>query len=52
MVSVDHHHLGKAVGVDGVVGKADLVPLSSGVNNVVCEGRGEEGCDFFTWGMF
>ena len=46
MVSVDHHHLGKAVGVDGVVGKADLVPLASGVNNVVCEGRGGRGVIF------
>ena len=35
VVSSDHHDLGKAVWVDGVVGKANLVPLTSGIHHIV-----------------
>ena len=41
MVSVHHHDLGKAVGVDGMVSKPNLVPLACGVHNVVCRGEKE-----------
>ena len=32
----DHHHLGKAVRVDGVVSKSNLVALPRRINHVVC----------------
>ena len=35
MVSVDHHDLGEAVGVAGVIGKSDLVALSSSIHHVI-----------------
>ena len=34
--SIDHHHLGKTVGVDGVVSKTNLVPFTCGINDVIC----------------
>lgn len=37
VVAVDHHHLGAAVGVDRVVGEADLVAFARRVNDVLCE---------------
>jgi len=36
MVAVDHHDLCVAVGVDGVIGKADLVALASSIHHKVC----------------
>ena len=35
VVSVHHHHLGVAVGVDGVVGEPDLVPLPRRVHHEI-----------------
>ena len=42
MVSVDHHDLGKAVRVYGVVSKPDLVPFASSIHDKVWgrEGKG------------
>ena len=46
VISIDHHHFGKAVGVDGMVCKPYLVPLPSGVHHKIWEGGGEWGCPF------
>ena len=39
MVPVDHHDLGKAVWMDGVVGKPDLVSLTSCIHYIVWRGE-------------
>ena len=43
VVPVHHQHLGTAVGVDGVVGKSDLVPLPSRVHHILVVQVEEEG---------
>ena len=35
VVAIDHHHFGVAVGVDGVVGKADLVAFPRRVHHEI-----------------
>ena len=43
VVPVHHQHLGTAVGVDGVVGKSDLVPLPGRVHHILVVQVEEEG---------
>lgn len=35
MVAIDHHHLGKTVGVNGMVGKSNLVAFPSRIHYIV-----------------
>lgn len=35
VVSIHHHNFGIAIGVHGVVGKADFISFASGINNKI-----------------
>jgi len=34
MITIDHQNFGATIGVDGMIGKADLISLSCGINNI------------------
>lgn len=36
VISIDHHHLGVAVGIDRVIGKSDLVTFPRRIHHKIC----------------